>query len=104
MKFDDKVNEIYDSVKRSARGVWRYDASTMTLVIHIDDQNIIKVKIPNRDIGNFIAESPNRVAWLMESLYIHRDIALQLLPKETQEKYKTLVAERLDPIKEKQEA
>jgi len=100
MKFDDRIDEIYESLKRSARGNWRYDATTMTLVIHLDDQNIIKVNIPNRDIGSFLARSPNRVAWLLESIYAHRDIALQLLPKEVQDKYMELVQGRLDPSDE----
>jgi len=97
MKFEDRIDEIYDSLKKSARGTWRYDATTMTLVIHLDDQNIIKFHVPNRDIGSFIAKSPNRVAWLLESVYSHRDIALQLLPEELQDKYIELVQERLKP-------
>jgi len=97
MKFDQRIDDIYDSIRRSARGTWKYDASTMTLVIHLDDQNIIKVHIPNRDIGSFLARSPNRIAWLLEAIYAHREIALELLPEEIREKYMELVQGRLDP-------
>jgi len=103
MNFDDRIDEIYESLKRSARGTWRYDTTTMTLVIHLDDQNIIKVNIPNREIGSFLARSPNRVAWLLESIYAHRDIALQLLPKEVQDKYMELVQGRLNPTEQELE-
>jgi len=97
MKFNDRIDQIYDSVKRSARGTWRYDSTTMTLVIHLDDQNIIKFNVPNRDIGSFLARSPNRVAWLLESVYAHREIALELLPEEIRERYIKLVEDRLVP-------
>lgn len=104
MKFNERIDEIYDSIKRSAKGVWRYDSTTMTLVIHIDDQNIIKAKIPHRDIGEFISQSPNRVAWLLEALYTHRDMARQLLTPELFDKYEVLVEERLNPSEEEKEA
>ena len=104
MKFNERIDEIYDSLKRSARGNWRYDTTTMTLVIYLDDKNIIKAKIPDRNIGAFIAESPNRVAWLMESIYVHKEIALQLIPKELHDKYTQFVEERLKPSEGEVEA
>jgi len=95
--FDQIIDEIYESIRKSAKGKWEYDDVSMLLTIYMDDQNIIKVKIPNRDIGSFIAESPGWVAWLLESVYAHRDLALKLLPKELQDNYIELVRNRLNP-------
>lgn len=93
----ERIDEIYESLKRSARGSWNYDASTMTLVIDLGGDNVITMRVPDRNLGSFLARSSNRIAWLLEALYQHKEIALGLMEEPAKRAYEQMITEKLEP-------
>ena len=80
-KMTDRIEEIYESLKRVNRGTWRFDESTLMLIIDLGADNILKFRIPDRPIGHFLANSQKNIAFLLETIYQAKEDEIEGLEK-----------------------
>ena len=93
-----RVDEIYHALRQAKKGNWRYDESTQHLIIDLGANNIIKTRIPDKPVGNFIADSAQYVSWLLEAILTVDECAQGILESDEQKtKFIKIVDERLFP-------
>ena len=99
-----KVEEIYQHLKLAKKGNWRYDDTTLQLVLDLGGDNVIKTKIPDRAIGSFLADSAEHVSWLLEAILTIDECAQRLMDTDEQKgKFIDIINDRLFPKPETQE-